>query len=182
MLNLHWISKASKGHLSRVLYMLAMIAAGGTYLHAGVTLQWDPNAEPDLSGYNLYRSPVSGSGYVKVNPSLIESPSYTDNTIVSGTTYYYVCTAVNSSGLESGFSNEVSYTAPVPVCAGDTNSDSQRNVLDIVRLLNHIVGNLVLTGGNLTAADVNGDGSVNVLDSVRLQNHVVGSASLPACQ
>jgi fibronectin type 3 domain-containing protein len=30
---------------------------------------------------------------------------YTDNTIVSGQTYYYATTAVDSSGVESGYSN-----------------------------------------------------------------------------
>ncbi len=76
---------------------------------ASATLQWDPNSESDLAGYNLYRSTSSGSGYSKVNSSLISSPCFTDDSILLGVTYYYVCTAVNISGLESGHSNEVSY-------------------------------------------------------------------------
>lgn len=147
-----------------------------------VQLEWDPNSESDLAGYNLYRSTQSGSGYVRLNGSLIPTPTYTDNTIQPGQTYYYVCTAVNSSDLESGFSNEVPYSVPSEtVCPGEVNGDGTRNVLDVIVIMNHIVGNLTLQGDSLAAADVNEDGSVNVLDTVLLQNHVVGNVTLPAC-
>jgi fibronectin type 3 domain-containing protein len=39
-------------------------------------------------------------------------PSYTDTTVQTGRTYYYVVTAVSSSNQESGYSSEV--TAIVP--------------------------------------------------------------------
>jgi fibronectin type 3 domain-containing protein len=65
-----------------------------------------------VSGYNVYRSTVSGSGYVKLNSSLVATLTYTDSTVQSGTTYFYVTTAVDSSGNESVHSNEVS--APIP--------------------------------------------------------------------
>jgi fibronectin type 3 domain-containing protein len=40
------------------------------------------------------------------------SLSYTDATVQNGTTYYYVTTAVDASGSESAFSNEVSTVIP----------------------------------------------------------------------
>jgi fibronectin type 3 domain-containing protein len=55
---------------------------------------------------------VSGGPYSKINSSLVTTLSYTDSTVQSGTTYYYVTTAVDSSGDESVYSNEVS--APIP--------------------------------------------------------------------
>jgi hypothetical protein len=74
-----------------------------------VQLAWKRNSEPDLAGYNVYRSTVSGSGYQKINPSLVLSPrhKYTDKKVEKGNTYYYVVTAVNTAGGESGYSNEV---------------------------------------------------------------------------
>jgi hypothetical protein len=147
-----------------------------------VQLVWDPNSEPDLAGYNMYRSNQSGFGYDRLNTALITVTTYTDDTIVAGQTYYYVCTAVNTSDLESGFSNEVPYTVPGgSVCPGEVNGDGVRNVLDVILIMNHIVGNVTLEGDNLLAADVNEDSSVNVLDTVLLQNYVVGNVSLPAC-
>jgi len=76
-----------------------------------VALSWDASTST-VSGYNIYRSTVSGTGYAKINPSLLPALAYTDTTVVNGITYYYVATAVDSSGNESIFSNEVS--APIP--------------------------------------------------------------------
>jgi hypothetical protein len=55
---------------------------------------------------------VSGSSYTMLNASLVAVLNYTDATVVSGTTYYYVTTAVDSSGNESAYSDQVS--APIP--------------------------------------------------------------------
>jgi hypothetical protein len=76
-----------------------------------VALSWDASTST-VSGYNVYRSTVSGSGYAKINSSLVPTLAYTDTAVVSGTTYFYVTTAVDSSGNESINSNEVS--APIP--------------------------------------------------------------------
>jgi fibronectin type 3 domain-containing protein len=65
-----------------------------------------------VSGYNVYRSTVSGSSYTKINPSLVTLLNYTDLTVQSGTTYFYLATAIDSNGDESVRSNEVSATVP----------------------------------------------------------------------
>ena len=70
-----------------------------------VSLDW--NTVADAVGYNLYRSPVSGGGWQKVNSELITSPEYTDSGLQNARTYYYVVTAVDSVGNESAYSNEV---------------------------------------------------------------------------
>jgi hypothetical protein len=74
-------------------------------------LSWNASTST-VSGYNVYRSTVSGSSYTKINPSLVAAITYTDSTVQSGTTYYYVTTAVDSSGNESVYSNEVSASIP----------------------------------------------------------------------
>jgi fibronectin type 3 domain-containing protein len=81
---------------------------------ADVNLAWDANSEPDLAGYNVYRSTTSGSGYVKLNTALVQGTTYTDTDadVDAGTAYFYVCTAVDTSQLESGFSNEVNNYSP----------------------------------------------------------------------
>jgi hypothetical protein len=76
-----------------------------------VALSWTASTST-VAGYNVYRGTVSGGPYSKINSSLVTTLSYTDSTVQSGTTYYYVTTAVDSSGDESVYSNEVS--APIP--------------------------------------------------------------------
>ena len=78
---------------------------------ASVTLSWNPSPST-VSGYNLYRSTVNGSGYVKMNSSLISGTSYDDTNVQSGTTYFYVATSVDSGGDESTNSNQASAIIP----------------------------------------------------------------------
>ena len=71
-------------------------------------LLWTANSENDLAGYNIYRSQAAGSGYVKMNASPVSAVTYGDAGLVNGTTYFYIVTAVDAVGNESGYSNEVS--------------------------------------------------------------------------
>jgi len=71
-----------------------------------VSLTWNPSTST-VSGYNLYRGTQSGGPYsTRLNSSLLPATSYTDSNVVSGVTYYYVSTAVDSSNVESAYSNE----------------------------------------------------------------------------
>jgi len=72
---------------------------------ATVSLAWD--AVPGTAGYNLYRSPVSGGGWVKVNDSPVTGTTFTDSGLRNAQTYYYVVTSLDTPGNESGPSNEV---------------------------------------------------------------------------
>jgi fibronectin type 3 domain-containing protein len=47
-----------------------------------------------------------------LNSTLIAATSDTDTAVVSGTTYYYVATAVDSGGVESAYSTEATATIP----------------------------------------------------------------------
>ncbi len=62
--------------------------------------------------------------------------------------------------------------------AGDLNFDLNLNVLDIVIMVNIIIGEIEPTPLQLELGDLNGDGGVNVLDVVNLINLILnGSAS-----
>lgn len=83
---------------------------GVTQVQHSVALTW--NASNSATGYNVYRSASSGSGYGRVNSSVDGSLSYSDTSVQSGQTYYYVTTAVDASGQESAYSIEVSALIP----------------------------------------------------------------------
>jgi hypothetical protein len=78
-----------------------------------VNLSWNPSTS-GAAGYNVYRGGTSGGPYTEINPMLDPSTTYTDSTVLGGQTYYYVSTAVDSAGVESGFSNQVKATIPSP--------------------------------------------------------------------
>jgi fibronectin type 3 domain-containing protein len=76
-----------------------------------VALAWNPSSS-SVVGYNLYRGTQSGGPYAKLNSSALSGTNYTDSNTESGTTYYYVSTAVNAANEESAYSNEASATIP----------------------------------------------------------------------
>jgi opacity protein-like surface antigen len=84
-----------------------------------VTFAWQQDVSPGLAGWRLYQSKQSGvyaSPPFAVIQFVEEKAEYTSQQTISANygedvTYYFVMTAVNVDGLESGYSNEVKYTA-----------------------------------------------------------------------
>ncbi len=72
-----------------------------------VTLRWDENTGSGFLRYRIYRGTTSG-GEVLVDSATggIADTTQTETGLTNGKTYYFKITAVDSSGLESGFSNE----------------------------------------------------------------------------
>jgi hypothetical protein len=79
-----------------------------------VDLTWDAGGGSGIVGYNVYRGGVSGGPYSEINSALDASTVYTDNNVTAGQTYYYVATAVDGSGHESGYSNQAQAVVPSP--------------------------------------------------------------------
>ena len=75
---------------------------------AQVLLTWNPL--PNATGYNVYRSTTSGSGYAKITtiaPSVANA--YLDGSRTNGSTYYYIVKAI-IGGTEGGSSSQASAT------------------------------------------------------------------------
>jgi predicted phage tail protein len=78
-----------------------------------VDLSWNFSTSANVTGYNVYRGTTYAGPYSKINSGgLVASSLYTDSNVSSGNTYYYVVTAVDSSGAESGYSNQTQAVVP----------------------------------------------------------------------
>jgi fibronectin type 3 domain-containing protein len=71
-----------------------------------VFLTWNENKERDLAGYRIYRSVSSDKNYEVLTEKLLTRTTFSDETVKAGTTYYYIVTAVDTSGNESARSAE----------------------------------------------------------------------------
>ena len=89
-----------------------MTGTGAAATQHTVDLTW--NTSSGAVGYNIYRGSVSGGPYTMINSSLDGTTAYTDSTVVSGQTYYYVTTAVDGNSNESGYSNQATAVIPNP--------------------------------------------------------------------
>jgi hypothetical protein len=81
--------------------------------NASIQLQWATNTEPDIAGYRLYRSTTSGS-FGSPIAMLTSATSFTDNSLINGTTYHYIVRAYDSNNNESANSNQLSATPVAP--------------------------------------------------------------------
>ena len=66
----------------------------------------DISRELELSGYNVYRSETSGSGYDLITFTDASTTNYDDVDVMNGSTYYYVVSSIYDEVNESGYSNE----------------------------------------------------------------------------
>ena len=92
------------------------IVVSGTGVASGshsVRLSWNASTS-SVVGYKTYRATTSGGPYSPLNSSPNAAIQFTDSTVQNGQTYYYVVTAVNSSNVESVYSNQATATVPAP--------------------------------------------------------------------
>jgi Abnormal spindle-like microcephaly-assoc'd, ASPM-SPD-2-Hydin len=84
----------------------------GTQQAATVALGWTASTS-SVIGYNVYRGTTTGGPYSsKLTSSPVTSTQFTDTSVQSGQTYYYVVTSVNSSEVESAYSGQAVATIP----------------------------------------------------------------------
>jgi GH18 family chitinase len=107
---------------------------------AALCLHWPPVAA--ATTYNVKRSTTSGSGYTTI--AQVSAPKFIDATVASGTTYYYVVSAI-ASGTEGANSPELSVVAavsspPAPPTALSISSVTSTSVI------NHLAVTLTWTG------------------------------------
>ncbi len=104
---------AKVGFISNAVDSPTVEPVTGTGVSSGshnVSLSW--NAVGTAVGYNVYRGNTKSGPFDQINTAVDSSTSYTDSTVVSGATYYYVTTAVNAQGEQSGYSNVAEAVIP----------------------------------------------------------------------
>jgi hypothetical protein len=90
--------------------LTAVIIATNAFA-AQVPLAWDPNKESDLAGYKIHYGTASNSYSVHIDVHNVTT--YTVTGLTDGQTYYFAATSYDTSGNESGYSNQVNYSVPM---------------------------------------------------------------------
>jgi len=82
-------------------------------INSVVSLFWPLSAEPDVVGYNIYRTEeeiAPPDKWVKINLELYKNASFRDDHVQVGKKYFYQITAVDAYGNESARSETVGET------------------------------------------------------------------------
>ena len=125
---------------------------------------FDPGSSGGVQGgdtYDLYYMPNDGSPYprdfVVDQEGIIQ---YANNEIDTEWMIDVITTLVNNGG--GGM-------------VGDLNSDGIINILDVIALVNIIIGSDEPDPSQLYLADINSDGILNILDIVSIINIILGA-------
>jgi len=97
--------------MKKLFTILAILAIAGIAQAATVQVTWNPNTEPDLSGYKLYHGTASGQYGEPVDVGNVTG-HVMEITPQHGATYYFALTAYDTSGNESGYSAEATCFIP----------------------------------------------------------------------
>ncbi len=104
---------AGRGKPAALISLLAALAVPGpsrTLAEESVTLGWTPPPDTNVTGYYVHYGLAS-----RTYTNAVAAGTETNVTVfglAEGTTYYFAATCYNDLGLESDYSNEVSYTVP----------------------------------------------------------------------
>ena len=97
--------------MRKLVIVITILAITGIARAATVQVTWNPNTEEDLAGYRLYYGAASGQYGEPVDVGNVTghvmeiTPEY-------GATYYFALTAYDTSGNESGYSDEATCFVP----------------------------------------------------------------------
>lgn len=101
--------------MKKIICMILLILVLTSMAYAAeyaVTFGWDANTEPDLAGYKMYRATQSGAytaPYATIpDPNATQYITQLTNPVGK---QFFVITAFDDAGNESGYSNEVIFEA-----------------------------------------------------------------------
>ena len=97
--------------MKKLFTILAILAIAGIAQAATVQVTWNPNTEEDLAGYRLYVGEASGQYGEPVDVGNVTG-HVMEITPQHGATYYFALTAYDTSGNESGYSDEATCFVP----------------------------------------------------------------------
>ncbi len=85
-------------------------------LYRSVELSWQPNPEPDITRYEIFRGTIEDNTTRKVGTVPAPATRFTDTYLPDGAIYWYRIRAIDVDGLEGAMSQVIQATTkPVPV-------------------------------------------------------------------
>ena len=135
---------------------LFLLAAAFGASAQSVTVAWDPVS--GVAGYKLYQG-GSSRGYTN-SINVGTATQTTVSGLAVGKTYYFAATAYNSSGVESDYSSEITYTVPasgnpVITLTSPTNGATYNPPATI-----HLAANVTANGRTITKVQFFGNGTL----------------------
>jgi len=136
--------------------VLILLAAAFSASAQSVTFAWDPVS--GVAGYKLYQG-----GGSRVYTNSVDAGTANQTTVsglIVGRTYFFAATAYNSSGIESGYSSEITYTVPANGTPVITLTSPTTGATYGSPAAIHLAANVVANGHTVTKVQFLSNGAV----------------------
>jgi hypothetical protein len=150
---------------STLLSGILFLAAGSSQAAQSVTLAWNPSSGPNVAGYRVHEGTSTGTYTQTI--SVGNATTATISNLTAGRTYYFAVSAYSSAGVESAYSNQISFTAtatptpkPVIQAAVDLNGDGRSDLVWFNQTTNQ-VSVWLMSGNSILASPILGNGPTN---------------------
>lgn len=97
--------------INKIMLIVIIMLLPAIAFAATIQVNWNPNTEEDLAGYRLYVGTASGQYGEPVDVGNVTG-HVMEITPQHGATYYFALTAYDTSGNESGYSDEATCFIP----------------------------------------------------------------------
>jgi len=97
--------------INKIMLIVIIMLLPAIAFAATIQVNWNPNTEEDLAGYRLYVGTASGQYGEPVDVGNVTG-HVMEITPEHGATYYFALTAYDTSGNESGYSDEATCFVP----------------------------------------------------------------------
>jgi autotransporter-associated beta strand protein len=142
----------------------------------GILLGW--TASSGATGYDVMRSTINGGPYTGISTG-VTATTYTDTAVLTGSTYYYVAAAVNSSGTGAD-SNQASASFTGPASLLWTGSASSAWDFSTTNWTNQVGATAIYSDtDNVTFSDTAATGVVTIAAGVRPSVVDFSNSTLP---
>ncbi len=108
--NPQWVACLFQGSCASNTTLNPPTGVSATPTTNSIDVDWFDNSFVDLVGYNIYRSATTGGPYSLLNGPTLTVSAFSDTNVITGDTFFYVITALSTTGAESQYSAEVSAT------------------------------------------------------------------------
>jgi hypothetical protein len=135
---------------------------GGSATTYGLTIS------PSSTGLVLGFSFVAAT--IPAGTSVLTNLSFEGSGVASLCLSEGIISDENAQPLDVSYGDCITFSGGI---AGDVNVDSVVNVLDVVLMVNFVLGNVEPSASEFAGADLNSDGTINVLDVVSVVNIIL---------
>jgi len=164
--DIYFESEPASGHsIDNLAPEVPVFLSNGEFNDGQISLLWSGPLDDDFAHFNIYRM---GELYTTTLDS-----EFVDLEVPNILEVYYSISSMDHSGNESELSLELMVQAMI---MGDMNGDFTLNVLDLVLMMEYILGTSAMD--DITQADLNEDGVVDVLDIVILVNIILDNNNM----